>query len=248
MAVTTASIDSCSQKRRTSQPSFSQSLVVSASRAMFFSIFASQNSLLVFDQVRCWGQPCQKHPSIKTASLLRGKEMSEVRRMVATGRRLTKNRRPRRCNSRLTATSGPVSWPRFDRMLRRTPGEEAQEESSDTTRLYRGGSVQPCWKPRMDAMTDTLSLIDLFAGCGGMTVGFAREGFRSELAVEFDFAAAATYAQNFGESHTFFGDIADLPDEDIPEVDVVIGGPPCQGFSNLGSRDVDDPRNKLWKE
>ena len=67
-------------------------------------------------------------------------------------------------------------------------------------------------------------------------------------AVEWDFAAAATYAANFGEEHMFWGDIADWPTEEIPQVDVVIGGPPCQGFSNLGSKDVNDPRNKLWKE
>ncbi len=92
------------------------------------------------------------------------------------------------------------------------------------------------------------TLIDLFAGCGGMTVGFAEEGFRPVLAVEHDRAAASTYAVNFGEEHTFYGDIVDLPTERIPMVDVVIGGPPCQGFSNLGSKDVDDPRNKLWRE
>jgi DNA (cytosine-5)-methyltransferase 1 len=100
----------------------------------------------------------------------------------------------------------------------------------------------------MTHMTRPLSMIDLFAGCGGMTAGFVDEGFRSELAVEWDFAAACTYAANFGEDHTFWGDIADVPNERIPQVDMVIGGPPCQGFSNLGSKDVDDPRNKLWKE
>jgi DNA (cytosine-5)-methyltransferase 1 len=92
------------------------------------------------------------------------------------------------------------------------------------------------------------TMIDLFAGCGGMTVGFTAEGFTSELAVEFNLHAAATYAANFGESHTFYGDIAELDEADVPEVDVVIGGPPCQGFSNLGSRDINDPRNQLWRE
>jgi DNA (cytosine-5)-methyltransferase 1 len=100
----------------------------------------------------------------------------------------------------------------------------------------------------MTRMPQHLTLIDLFAGCGGMTAGFAQENFRSKLAVEFNLHAAATYAANFGEDHTFWGDIADLPNKDIPEVDVVIGGPPCQGFSNLGDKDVNDPRNKLWKE
>jgi DNA (cytosine-5)-methyltransferase 1 len=93
-----------------------------------------------------------------------------------------------------------------------------------------------------------LTTIDLFAGCGGMTAGFARQGFRPVLAVEWNLHAAATYAANFGERHTVWGDIADLADDDIPAADVVIGGPPCQGFSNLGSKDVDDPRNQLWKQ
>jgi DNA (cytosine-5)-methyltransferase 1 len=92
-------------------------------------------------------------------------------------------------------------------------------------------------------------MIDLFAGCGGMTSGFlAAKGYKSVMAVEFNFEAAATYAANFGEAHTHYADIADIPDEQIPGADVIIGGPPCQGFSNLGSRNVDDPRNKLWKE
>ena len=93
-----------------------------------------------------------------------------------------------------------------------------------------------------------LTTIDLFAGCGGMTLGFSDEGFVPVLAVENNFAAAATYAANFGEQHTFYGDIKDLRKASIPKVDVVIGGPPCQGFSNLGSRDIKDPRNQLWRE
>ena len=92
------------------------------------------------------------------------------------------------------------------------------------------------------------TVIDLFAGCGGMTQGFVNLGFRPRLAVEWELSAAATYAANFGEHHVFWGDIGDLPDASVPEVDVVIGGPPCQGFSNLGTRDPEDPRNRLWRE
>lgn len=91
-------------------------------------------------------------------------------------------------------------------------------------------------------------MIDLFAGCGGMTQGFVEAGFEPALAVEFNPHAAATYAANFGDDHTFCGDIADLGESDIPKVDLVIGGPPCQGFSNLGSKDINDPRNQLWRE
>jgi DNA (cytosine-5)-methyltransferase 1 len=90
-------------------------------------------------------------------------------------------------------------------------------------------------------------MIDLFAGCGGMTTGFTNHGFRPVLAVEWNLHAAATYAANFGEGHTYWGDIDDRLKSDLPAADIVIGGPPCQGFSNLGSREVNDPRNKLWK-
>ncbi len=93
-----------------------------------------------------------------------------------------------------------------------------------------------------------MRVLDLFAGCGGLTRGFVDAGFEVAGAVEFDLSAAATYAANFGDDHTFFGDIADyIRAEQIPHADVVIGGPPCQGFSNLGSRDPDDPRNRLWE-
>jgi DNA (cytosine-5)-methyltransferase 1 len=93
-----------------------------------------------------------------------------------------------------------------------------------------------------------MRLIDLFAGCGGMTAGFVAAGFEPTLAVEWDAASAASYAANFGRAHLFVGDIAELPETAVPEADVVIGGPPCQGFSNLGRREPGDPRNRLWRE
>ena len=81
-----------------------------------------------------------------------------------------------------------------------------------------------------------------------MTAGFVAEGYRPVLAVEFNLHAAATYAANYGEDHTFYGDIKDVTPDHVPLVDLVVGGPPCQGFSNLGSKDIDDPRNQLWRE
>jgi len=92
------------------------------------------------------------------------------------------------------------------------------------------------------------TVVDLFAGCGGLTEGFVSTGFTPVMAVEWELAAAATYAANFGEEHIRWLDIAEVEDAKIPKAEVVIGGPPCQGFSNLGTKDDDDPRNKLWKE
>jgi DNA (cytosine-5)-methyltransferase 1 len=94
-----------------------------------------------------------------------------------------------------------------------------------------------------------LRLIDLFAGIGGMTCGFvrARRGFQPVFAVEIEEAAAAIYEANFGD-HIHVGDIAEV--DAFPSADVVIGGPPCQGFSPLG-RDRDKASraalNSLWR-
>ncbi|MDH6132792.1 DNA (cytosine-5)-methyltransferase 1 [Kitasatospora sp. MAA4] len=97
-------------------------------------------------------------------------------------------------------------------------------------------------------------MIDLFAGCGGLTKGFVdarhngRQVYKSIAAVEIDRAAAATYAANFG-SHVHNGDIAAWVQRKggIPRADIVLGGPPCQGFSRLGNQDPDDARNQLWR-
>lgn len=93
-----------------------------------------------------------------------------------------------------------------------------------------------------------LKVIDLFAGCGGLSLGFRESGhFTPVAAVEKDLYAAATYAANFGEEHIYQGDITDWVLGDLPEADVVVGGPPCQGFSNLGAKRDDDERNDLWE-
>ena len=92
-----------------------------------------------------------------------------------------------------------------------------------------------------------LRVIDLFAGCGGLTQGFSETGlYTPAAAVELDRAAAATYAQNFGD-HVYVGDIADWVQMSMPAADVVVGGPPCQGFSALGKQDPADPRNAMWR-
>jgi len=92
-----------------------------------------------------------------------------------------------------------------------------------------------------------LSLIDLFAGCGGMTRGFVDSGyFEPIFAVEMDRDAAATYAANFGGDHVHAGRIEEV--QNFPRADVIIGGPPCQGFSPLNRDGVGPERRALWRE
>lgn len=91
-----------------------------------------------------------------------------------------------------------------------------------------------------------LKLIDLFAGCGGLTRGFVNSGrFKPVFAVEWDEDAAATYRANFGD-HVFCGPIERV--EEFPSADVVVGGPPCQGFSPLNMQRVGLERRTLWRE
>lgn len=95
-------------------------------------------------------------------------------------------------------------------------------------------------------MPRALQVVDVFAGCGGLTQGFVEAGFMPVAASERDPAAAATYAANFGP-HVRLGDVADFIGRGLPRADVVVGGPPCQGFSNIGARVTRDPRNDLWR-
>lgn len=91
-----------------------------------------------------------------------------------------------------------------------------------------------------------LRLIDLFAGCGGLTRGFVdSRNYRSIFAVESDTDAAETYRRNFGD-HVFAGPIERV--EHFPAGDVIVGGPPCQGFSPLNMRGVGLERRTLWRE
>ncbi|MCI5133065.1 MAG: DNA cytosine methyltransferase, partial [Candidatus Electrothrix sp. EH2] len=95
-------------------------------------------------------------------------------------------------------------------------------------------------------------LIDLFAGAGGMSLGFSEsfgQPFRSVWANDWNPFCVDTYNENFGP-HCVAGDLAEILDNDqisIPRADVVIGGPPCQGFSLLNKKRAGDPRKELWR-
>lgn len=95
-----------------------------------------------------------------------------------------------------------------------------------------------------------ITSIDLFAGAGGLTAGLHQgsDRIRTLLAVEHDIAAAAAFEANHGEGLVHPGGIEEwLQDGDVPEVDLLVGGPPCQGFSQLNRSKVGVERNSLWK-
>jgi DNA (cytosine-5)-methyltransferase 1 len=98
----------------------------------------------------------------------------------------------------------------------------------------------------LEIMGSSYKVIDLFAGCGGLTLGFQRAGFEPVLAVEREPDFARTYAENFGR-HCVAAEIEQVVDGHVPKADVVVGGPPCQGFSNLTGNKGGDPRRKLWQ-
>lgn len=96
------------------------------------------------------------------------------------------------------------------------------------------------------------TVIDLFAGVGGLSLGFELAGFDIAIANEFDPEIAAAYSKNRPDTKMVVADIRDLPIEETfadyrGKTTVVIGGPPCQGFSQKGQRkSINDPRNFLF--
>lgn len=97
------------------------------------------------------------------------------------------------------------------------------------------------------------NIIDLFCGCGGFSLGFERAGFNVLLGIDVWEDALVTFSKNHKSSNTLKADLSTYSPEntvsllDGNPVDVIIGGPPCQGFSVAGKRIVDDIRNQLYK-
>lgn len=99
--------------------------------------------------------------------------------------------------------------------------------------------------------------VSLFSGCGGFCEGVELAGFGIRAAVELDKFACQTYRHNFPKVPLYEGDVANFlndPGEDhmkkyrLKDVDLVFGGPPCQGYSQIGTRDLNDHRNRLYEE
>ena len=99
-------------------------------------------------------------------------------------------------------------------------------------------------------------VVDLFAGAGGISLGFEQAGFDVAAAVEIDPVHAAVHAFNFPQTAVLARSVVGLKGAEIrhaaglgdSQVDVVVGGAPCQGFSLIGQRILDDPRNRLVLE
>ena len=101
-----------------------------------------------------------------------------------------------------------------------------------------------------------LTAIDLFSGAGGISVGLENSGYDVLLASDIDSACARTYRRNFADHEFIEGDVREVSGKQIAratrlrrgELDLLVGGPPCQGFSIIGSRVEMDPRNDLFRE
>lgn len=99
------------------------------------------------------------------------------------------------------------------------------------------------------------NVFDLFCGCGGFSKGFEQAGFNIALGIDSWKDATETYKHNFPTAKVITADITKLNCLDLltasglahDEIDVIIGGPPCQGFSLSGKRLIEDPRNSLYK-
>lgn len=106
-------------------------------------------------------------------------------------------------------------------------------------------------------MKNEINYIDLFSGAGGMSLGFDQAGFSNIFSNDIEPKFCETYQTNFPTHNLIQKDISKLSNQEIKlltgdrAVDVVIGGPPCQGFSiagNIGRKFIDDSRNQLFKE
>lgn len=98
------------------------------------------------------------------------------------------------------------------------------------------------------------TLVDLFCGCGGFGLGAELAGFHSVAAIDIDKTLQSAYKNNFPKTNVITADLSKLEKNDWNkitdniEIDGVIGGPPCQGYSRMGTGDISDPRRKLIEE
>jgi DNA (cytosine-5)-methyltransferase 1 len=115
--------------------------------------------------------------------------------------------------------------------------------------IYGGNKIHMTKNPAKNKM----NILDLFCGCGGLSLGFERAGFAIAVGIDNDSAALRTFEANHAGAKSICGDITEitykkniLPLLNGKQIDIVIGGPPCQGMSLSGLRKFNDPRNRLY--
>jgi len=100
-----------------------------------------------------------------------------------------------------------------------------------------------------------MNAFSLFSGCGGCSLGLKQAAFDVRLAADIDRQACETYARNLGEMAIWQADLSEVQPRHLlekarlgkNEIDLIVGGPPCQGFSSAGTKDWTDPRNRLLR-
>ncbi len=111
-------------------------------------------------------------------------------------------------------------------------------------------------KTETETETEEIRVLDLFCGCGGMSLGLKQAGLTVVAGVDIWSVAIQSYQQNHPDHLGICGDLRELCPEELERkygvkrgsIDVLVGGPPCQSFSMAGKRDVSDPRNTLFME
>ena len=99
-----------------------------------------------------------------------------------------------------------------------------------------------------------MKIIDLFCGIGGLSLGFEQAGFEVVSAIDMWSDAIKTYNHNRTDKVAKVETVEQFNEEDLPKlvkehhITGIIGGPPCQGFSTVGKREIDDPRNQMYLE
>jgi DNA (cytosine-5)-methyltransferase 1 len=139
---------------------------------------------------------------------------------------------------------------------RRSKFNEEAEEAVYTTRAGNGSDAQR--GPRMKANRNGQALprcLDLFCGIGGLTLGLEKAGLQCVGGIDIWEDAQVTFDHNLARLRCMVSDLTKATTAEIEsffgisvrDIDVLSGGPPCQGFSTVGKRDESDPRNALWR-
>ena len=111
-----------------------------------------------------------------------------------------------------------------------------------------GNAVSPKMAEHVGKKLEGKTFGDLFAGCGGLSYGLEQLGKKGIWAIERDTSYARTYKSNHPNAKIFTRDVKGMDPKGLEGVDVIVGGPPCQGFSLSGPRFKDDSRNELYRE